>query len=130
MRYKIKKTSGTFKFIGLFVLTLMGSCSDSSSFSGASHSSSSHLGLSGGLQAGLNYICPNAFNVSNANFIDTLPVRTEETIPRGLAFNHDGTKVYVIGSNGDDVNEYDLSCLLYTSPSPRDATLSRMPSSA
>ena len=26
--------------------------------------------------------------------------------------------------------EHDLSCLLYTSPSPRDATLSRMPSSA
>ena len=25
---------------------------------------------------------------------------------------------------------YDLTCLLYTSPSPRDATLSRMPSSA
>ena len=25
---------------------------------------------------------------------------------------------------------YDLVCLLYTSPSPRDATLSRMPSSA
>ena len=25
---------------------------------------------------------------------------------------------------------YDMSCLLYTSPSPRDATLSRMPSSA
>ena len=27
-------------------------------------------------------------------------------------------------------NTYFLSCLLYTSPSPRDATLSRMPSSA
>ena len=26
--------------------------------------------------------------------------------------------------------KWDLSCLLYTSPSPRDATLSRMPSSA
>ena len=26
--------------------------------------------------------------------------------------------------------EYDIVCLLYTSPSPRDATLSRMPSSA
>ena len=26
--------------------------------------------------------------------------------------------------------EYDIICLLYTSPSPRDATLSRMPSSA
>ena len=28
-----------------------------------------------------------------------------------------------------DINESDI-CLLYTSPSPRDATLSRMPSSA
>ena len=29
------------------------------------------------------------------------------------------------------VEEYDIrACLLYTSPSPRDATLSRMPSSA
>ena len=27
-------------------------------------------------------------------------------------------------------NGYKISCLLYTSPSPRDATLSRMPSSA
>ena len=29
-----------------------------------------------------------------------------------------------------DVWEGDYTCLLYTSPSPRDATLSRMPSSA
>ena len=28
------------------------------------------------------------------------------------------------------VNRLNASCLLYTSPSPRDATLSRMPSSA
>ena len=30
----------------------------------------------------------------------------------------------------DIVTRMHLSCLLYTSPSPRDATLSRMPSSA
>ena len=30
----------------------------------------------------------------------------------------------------DDQQKLSLSCLLYTSPSPRDATLSRMPSSA
>ena len=30
----------------------------------------------------------------------------------------------------DEPFEYVLTCLLYTSPSPRDATLSRMPSSA
>ena len=29
-----------------------------------------------------------------------------------------------------DVTDLNTSCLLYTSPSPRDATLSRMPSSA
>ena len=33
------------------------------------------------------------------------------------------------GKDMDDVMKV-LSCLLYTSPSPRDATLSRMPSSA
>ena len=31
---------------------------------------------------------------------------------------------------GDYLNKQQLSCLLYTSPSPRDGLLSRMPSSA
>ena len=34
------------------------------------------------------------------------------------------------GGRGVDVNNGFSPCLLYTSPSPRDATLSRMPSSA
>ena len=37
--------------------------------------------------------------------------------------------VLLIGHNADDVAK-SLSCLLYTSPSPRDTDLSRMPSSA
>ena len=53
-----------------------------------------------------------------------------------------GIKVNVIKANADELlqrlkNEGDnspadlfITCLLYTSPSPRDATLSRMPSSA
>ena len=41
-------------------------------------------------------------------------------------------KVKILSNNlsSDDVYEKELFCLLYTSPSPRDATLSRMPSSA
>ena len=31
---------------------------------------------------------------------------------------------------GDDIDERGISCLLYTSPSPRDLWISRMPSSA
>ena len=34
------------------------------------------------------------------------------------------------GEKEYEVTEYTMSCLLYTSPSPRDDTLSRMPSSA
>ena len=41
------------------------------------------------------------------------------------AFDSDGERV----RNADN-NAWDTDCLLYTSPSPRDATLSRMPSSA
>ena len=36
----------------------------------------------------------------------------------------------MVASNGGFYIEYNGCCLLYTSPSPRDATLSRMPSSA
>ena len=38
-------------------------------------------------------------------------------------------KMYAGGVLGSPPKQYDI-CLLYTSPSPRDATLSRMPSSA
>ena len=36
----------------------------------------------------------------------------------------------ILGPIGLGLNRVRASCLLYTSPSPRDATLSRMPSSA
>ena len=40
------------------------------------------------------------------------------------------TTIDVAGEKFTDASGNDNSCLLYTSPSPRDATLSRMPSSA
>ena len=41
-----------------------------------------------------------------------------------------GNLGYGIHTDVDLTGGLDSSCLLYTSPSPRDATLSRMPSSA
>ena len=48
-----------------------------------------------------------------------------------MPFSYSGT-INEHNSVRDDVGYFDVShiCLLYTSPSPRDATLSRMPSSA
>ena len=46
--------------------------------------------------------------------------------------NFSGKSLLVFGAFYSDPSQArdDKSCLLYTSPSPRDATLSRMPSSA
>ena len=55
------------------------------------------------------YTLSTGFDVSTASFVDSFSVAAQETIPRGLAFNNDGTKMFVMGYVGDDVNEYTLS---------------------
>ena len=42
-------------------------------------------------------------------FVDSFSVRNEEDDPRGVAFNNDGTKMFVTGFHGQEVNEYALS---------------------
>ena len=121
----------------------------------------------------------NSFDLSGgANLIRSVRTGLEletlqpnEAEPNGIAFNKSGTRMFLVGTNGNDVNQYTLSegfnistasfdggvqrdtnpngidfspdglrmyildnfarvCLLYTSPSPRDLSTSRMPSSA
>ena len=56
------------------------------------------------------YTLSTPFDVSTATFADvTFSVASEENGPQGMAFSNDGTKMFVIGSGGDDVNEYALS---------------------
>ncbi|MEX0274267.1 MAG: DUF4347 domain-containing protein, partial [Flavobacteriaceae bacterium] len=50
----------------------------------------------------------NAFNVMDATFESAYAIGTEETHPNGVSFNIVGTKMYVIGQNGDEVNQYSL----------------------
>ncbi|WP_421978893.1 Ig-like domain-containing protein [Roseivirga seohaensis] len=53
-----------------------------------------------------------AFDISKAIFEgneDRFSVAAQESEPRSMAFNLDGTKLYVMGSSGDDINEYNLS---------------------
>lgn len=56
------------------------------------------------------YTLSTAWDVSTASYASkSKAVGTEETTPRAVFFKPDGTKMYVMGQTGDDVNEYDLS---------------------
>ena len=70
---------------------------------------------------------PVSYSWSPANLVDNPNIMNPEAFP-------EATTVYnLIVESGDCILRDSVTvsvCLLYTSPSPRDATLSRMPSSA
>ena len=56
------------------------------------------------------YTLTTGFDVSTASFVDSFSVSSQDIIPEDVAFNDDGTKMFVLGRNDTDVNEYTLSC--------------------
>jgi hypothetical protein len=53
---------------------------------------------------------PKAWNLALASYSGiSFSVAAQDTSPEGLFFKPDGTKMYVVGSTGDDINEYSLS---------------------
>ena len=55
------------------------------------------------------YALTNPFDISTAAYVQEFSVSAEEPDPTGLAFNSTGTKLYVIGTNTDKIQEYLLS---------------------
>jgi DNA-binding beta-propeller fold protein YncE len=55
------------------------------------------------------YTLSTAWDVTTATYVRVFSVAAQETVATGVFFKPDGTKMYVTGSNGDDVNEYTLS---------------------
>ncbi|MFY0598327.1 MAG: beta-propeller fold lactonase family protein [Cyclobacteriaceae bacterium] len=55
------------------------------------------------------YNLGTAWDISTCVFQHYFTVNTEESNTSGLFFNPDGTKMYITGYSGDDVNEYNLS---------------------
>ncbi|MCK5285858.1 MAG: hypothetical protein KAJ58_01375, partial [Candidatus Pacebacteria bacterium] len=55
------------------------------------------------------YHCSAGFDVSSCSYDSNFSVYSQETVPHGLAFNTDGTKMFVTGDSGNDVNEYHCS---------------------
>jgi hypothetical protein len=55
------------------------------------------------------YNLSTAWSVSTATFVQNFSVSTQEATPTGVFFRDDGLKMYIVGSSGDEVNEYNLS---------------------
>jgi DNA-binding beta-propeller fold protein YncE len=62
------------------------------------------LGATGG--AVYEYALTTGFDVSTSSYVQSYSVASQETNPLGLAFNNNGTKMFVVGSTGDAVYEY------------------------
>jgi sugar lactone lactonase YvrE len=55
------------------------------------------------------YALSTAFDLTTASYTTYISISAQETLPLGLAFKSDGTKMYIIGYTNDTVFEYDLS---------------------
>ena len=54
------------------------------------------------------YNLTTAFDVSTASYVQNLSVSSQDIGPSGIAFNNDGTNMFVIGYGSDNVYEYSL----------------------
>jgi hypothetical protein len=50
-----------------------------------------------------------AWDVSSASLTDSFDLSTEDSQPRGIEFSKSGKIMFILGSGGDEVNQYDLS---------------------
>lgn len=48
------------------------------------------------------------FDITSATFETRVAVGSQEGSPNGFAFSSDGTKLFITGTAGDDVNQYDI----------------------
>ncbi len=55
------------------------------------------------------YALSTGWDVSTASYTDGFDVSSQDTEPRGLTFSTDGTKMFISGDIGNDINEYTLS---------------------
>jgi hypothetical protein len=55
------------------------------------------------------YRLTTAWDVSTAVYLENFYVGNRESNPTGLFFKPDGTKMYITGNGGDEVNEFNLS---------------------
>ena len=74
----------------------------------------------------IEYTLSPAFDVSSAVFVPpAFSVASEDGIPTGMAFSDDGTKMFVIGDSGNNINEYTLTTAFDVSSASYDGDIER-----
>lgn len=65
--------------------------------------------LGSGQDAVYQFLLSTAWDVSSASYVKQFSVVNQEAFGTALGFNSTGTRMYVAGTGGDDINEYRLS---------------------
>ena len=86
----------------------------------------------------LEYQLSTPYDLTTISLVTNAGMELEEEVsnPKGMRFSSNGKRIWAVNHTNlvQSVTQISLdvaySCLLYTSPSPRDRTRSRMPSSA
>lgn len=55
------------------------------------------------------YDLSTGFDLSTASFSVSSDISSEDTAPKGIAFNDDGTKMIVLGTSSNSIHQYELS---------------------
>ena len=80
--------------------------------------------VANGSNAVLEYTLSTAFDISTASYDSAFSVHSQDTKPSGVAFNSDGTKMFVLGGVGNDVIEYHLTTGFDVSTASYDSNFS------
>ena len=80
--------------------------------------------VDGGSDAIREYTLSTGYDISTASYDSVFSVSSQDTGPTGLAFNNDGTKMFVVGSTGQDINEYHLTTGFDVSTASYDSNFS------
>jgi 6-phosphogluconolactonase (cycloisomerase 2 family) len=57
----------------------------------------------------MQYTLSTAWNISTATFTRSFVVSSQDTSPRAIRFKPDGTRMFIVGNSGDDIQGYNLS---------------------
>ena len=55
------------------------------------------------------YTLSTGFDVSSSSYVDSFSIADDEDQATGIAFNSAGTRMFIVGANGDEINVYNLS---------------------